>query len=405
MLGYADNTTPKKHGLVAGGTRGPFAALVVVSLAMVGVLVWVAVSTRGERFSTALSNPPEMADQLDFFQSPADWSTGEAKDVRIDPATPPRLILGDSRSEFPRVGTWTSAERPTIRPFTELIPSYNPTCPPETGLRFDVRTRDARSGAWSPWFYTGSWGRTLGKDERETRNEVGAVNIDYLVLRRPADAYQVRVRLYAFNLDEKLNPALRRLTICYSGTEPDPAKREAARRPVAMPSDYARDLPVPFRAQGLAAKPLRPEICSPTSVSMVLQYHGFDRPTEENALGIYDAEYDLFGNWQRAVAWTGQNGFDAYLTRFRTWDQVKATIAAGQPIVASIRFKEGQCPSFVMPKTAGHLIVIRGVTRDGNFIVNDPASKDRGNGAVYKADDMARAWLDHGGVAYIIRRP
>jgi hypothetical protein len=173
---------------------------------------------------------------------------------------------------------------------------------------------------------------------------------------------------------------------------------------VTMPADFARDLPVPFRAQGNAAKPLRPEICSPTSVSMVMQYHGFDRPTEENALAIYDAEYDMFGNWARAVAWAGQNGFDAWLTRFRTWDQVKAAIASGQPIVASIRFKKGQCPSFVMQQTAGHLIVIRGVTRDGDLIVNDPASRDRGNGAIYKASELETAWIGHGGVGYVIRK-
>jgi hypothetical protein len=186
----------------------------------------------------------------------------------------------------------------------------------------------------------------------------------------------------------------------------DARRREDLVTPVAfehLPS--ARDIPVPFRAQGSAAKPLRPEICSPTSVSMVLQYLGFDRPTEENALGIYDAEYDLFGNWSRAVAWAGQNGFDGWLTRFRNWDQVRATLASGQPIIASIRFKKGQCPSFVMSETAGHLIVIRGFTSGGDFIVNDPASKDKGNGAVYKAADLSKAWLDHGGVGYILRKP
>src|SRR5258705_4383223 len=126
--------------------------------------------------------------------------------VKFDQGSP-RLGLSDARTEFPRLGTWTSPERPAVRPFTELLPSYNPSCPPDTGLRLDVRTRDASSGGWSPWFYLGSWGRTLGKEQRETRNDVGAVNIDYLVLRRPADAYQVRVHFYSFSLDAAVNPA------------------------------------------------------------------------------------------------------------------------------------------------------------------------------------------------------
>jgi hypothetical protein len=246
----------------------------------------------------------------------------------------------------------------------------------------------------------------VGRPQRVIKDAgFGEVDIDTLILYRPADAYQVRVSFYAFGLDDTVNPTVRRLAVCYSGVVADAEERARLVTPVvAMPADFARDLPVPFRAQGNAAKPLRPEICSPTSVSMVMQYHGFDRPTEENALAIYDSEYDLFGNWQRAVAWAGQNGFDAWLQRFRTWDQVKATIANGQPIVASIRFKKGQCPSFVLKETAGHLIVIRGVTRDGDLIVNDPASRDRGHGAVYKASEMQTAWIDHGGVGYVIRK-
>jgi hypothetical protein len=57
-----------------------------------------------------------------------------------------------------------------------------------------------------------------------------------------------------------------------------------------------------------------------------------------------------------------------------------------------------------MQQTAGHLIVIRGVTKEGDLIVNDPASKDKGNGAVYKAKELEIAWFGHGGVGYIIRR-
>lgn len=53
----------------------------------------------------------------------------------------------------------------------------------------------------------------------------------------------------------------------------------------------------------------------------------------------------------------------------------------------------------------GHLLVIRGMTPAGDLIVNDPASMQRGNGAVYKANEFAQAWFDNGGVGYIIRPP
>jgi hypothetical protein len=146
-------------------------------------------------------------------------------------------------------------------------------------------------------------------------------------------------------------------------------------------------------------------ICSPTSVSMVLEYHGVNRTTLENAMAIYDPHFDLFGNWGRAVSRAGEMGLDAWLTRFRNWDQVKAEIANGNPVIASIYFQRGEVKGFIYEQTAGHLLVIRGFTPTGDVIVNDPASRDKGNGATYPASEFARAWFDNGGVGYVIHKP
>jgi hypothetical protein len=52
-----------------------------------------------------------------------------------------------------------------------------------------------------------------------------------------------------------------------------------------------------------------------------------------------------------------------------------------------------------------HLIVIRGFTVEGDPVINDPASYARGNAIVYKADELAAAWFDRGGVGYVIAGP
>jgi hypothetical protein len=236
------------------------------------------------------------------------------------------------------------------------------------------------------------------------------VNVDYLALKTPAYAYQLRVEFSRKGADRAAVaaavPALRRIAVSYSGVVADERRRGALAEPVPAvpPSGWARDLAVPFRCQKDVAGPMSAEICSPTSVSMVMAYCGVDRPMVDNAHAIYDPDNDLFGNWGRAVARAGELGLDAWVTRFRTWDAVKAQVAAGQPVVASIRFKPGDFPSAVLPETTGHLIVIRGFTPSGDVIVNDPASRERGNGAIYRADELARAWFDHGGVGYVIRR-
>jgi hypothetical protein len=382
--------------------RGHRAFTTLLVTAIVGVIIALVVSAvrspRSHSGENDLGNPPGMVDRLDVFDSAGDWESGASEHVAV--------LAGPARvTPVEATARWTSPEVSTPLAFTELIPSWNVTAPPGTGLRMDVRVR-SRDGRWSPWLYLGSFGRNSSREKRVTACRQGAVNVDYLSLKSPADAYQVRVEFSRPGGDRAAAPALRRLAVSYSGVVTDDTRRAALAEPTspAPSAGWARDLAVPFRCQKDVPGSMAGEICSPTSVSMVMAYCGVDRPTADNAHAIYDPDNDLFGNWGRAVARAGELGLDAWVTRFRNWDAVKTEIARGQLIVASIRFRPGEFPSAVLPETTGHLIVIRGFTPAGDVIVNDPASRERGNGAVYRAEELARAWFDHGGVGYVIRR-
>jgi hypothetical protein len=288
-----------------------------------------------------------------------------------------------------------------------MLPSWNVQTPPNTGVRFDVRVREAASGRWSPWLYAGRWGRVLHNRERVRTCDIGTVHVDCLVLDQPADAFQIRATLESFDLDTGANPRIRRIAVCYSGSVNHAKSRAKLAPPVNLEGhDWARDLEVPFHAQGNERRNISGSICSPTSTSMVMEFAGMRSPTAQNALAIYDDEHDIFGNWNRAVARAGELGLDAWLQRFRNWDQVKAMIAQGQPVVAALNFEKGQFPSALYDETNGHLIVIRGFTPEGDVIVNDPASREKGNGVIYKANELALAWFENaGGVGYVIRKP
>lgn len=351
-----------------------------------------------------LENPPNMVDRLVFFDSPEEWRAGELLRLSIQEEEAAKLILHDERERsFPRRGRYETEEFETDFPFTELLPSWNPHTPPDTGLSFQVRVRDAETGEWSPWLYMGQWGRTQHWPARTLRFERGEVNVDNLFLTRAADAFQMRTDFYSFNFDEQVNPSLRRLAVSYSGQIDNDELRAQLEKKVLVDGGWARDIPVPFLTQVDLDRRVSGSTCSPTSVSMLLWHNGIDRPLLRNALDIYDPEYGIFGNWTRAAALAGQYGFDAYVCRIRNWNEVKAYIAEGTPVIASIRFREGDFPSNPMKSTGGHLIVVRGLTAEGDAIVNDPALKEKGEGIVYKADELARAWFEKGGVAYIIR--
>lgn len=340
--------------------------------------------------------------------------TDESREGVESARRPPMLMehrlvsvpVGPRRSEpttranrYPAQARWTSATIETEFAFTELLPSWNVDVPANAGVKWDVRVRDAKTGAWSPWLYIGYWGRVT-RGNRTTEFAGGAVEIDVLRLTAPADAFEMRSTGQSFEIESPALPTVRQVQAVYSR----PLEAEASLAPVAEAKPV--DLPVPFRAQGIEDRSISGSICSPTSVSMLLQWAGVDRPTQENALAIWDDDYALFGNWNRAVQYAATLGMESHLERFTTMDQVRARLAEGQPIIASINFDAGTFPSNVLKSTDGHLIVIRGFNEAGDLIVNDPASKDRGNGVVYKADELANAWLRNtGGVGYIIARP
>lgn len=391
-------------------------AVISSALMLLGLVAAIGVDAGGRKASfqgggnNPLSHRPEDVDQLDLFDSPDAFAGGTLDHAAILPSgsARARIVLDDRREKsFPRRGVWTSAVRTAPFPIYELIPSYNAHCPPDTGIRFQARVRV--DGEWSPWLYFGRWGRSVVADRREDRPVTefphGKVEIDTLVLRRPADAYQVRIVLQSLSANPAgPGPTVRRVAAVASGPVRDPDRRRELLAPPPAAGRWDRSLPVPFIPQGDAPTAVIGEVCSPTSVTMVCQFFGVGRGLTDNAMAIYDEESRIFGNWNRAVQRAGELGLDAWITRFRTWEQVRAQIAAGTPVIASIKFEKGVMPNNpIYQDTDGHLIVIRGFTPDGDVIVNDPASREKGNGVVYKSQELGAAWFNAGGVAYIIR--
>ncbi|QEH39051.1 hypothetical protein OJF2_76630 [Aquisphaera giovannonii] len=342
-------------------------------------------------------------DRLALIDTADAFRAGAAVHVTVWEGKMPRVVLAQADQEgYPRRGTWTGPEAVADFPFTELVPSWNAVTPKDTGVFFHVRTRDAASREWSPWLLVGRWGRTVHvrRGERLPGDQVirfarGAVRTDIplVLLTQPADAYQVRATLQGFDLAPAVNPSVRRLAVAYSGVVADPIERARLLGPGGAGDGKAGDLAVPHVSQYEAPAPLRESVCLPACATMVLAHWKVDRPLTENALAIYDPDTGMFGNGARAAARAGELGLDGWMQRVRDWDQVKAMIRRGQPVIAAVRLDAGE-----------HLIVIRGFTEGGDVIVNDPLDRGKG-GTTLKPDDLGRAWFGCGGFACVIRRP
>lgn len=326
------------------------------------------------------------------------------------------------------LGRWTSRwTRPGFG-LSELVASWSATTPGDSWLEVQVRGRDA-DGAVSDWDVLGRWAaedagiaRTSVPDQGDGPASV-AVDTWRVTAAAGLPAYQLRVVLLRPHGATDGGPVLDQVGAMASRL-PD------AVPPTSTPSDAIGPdgtvLAVPRWSQ-MVHEGDYPQWggggeawCSPTSVSMLLGYYdalpdaaaydwvpdGHPAPwVDYAARQTYDHDYDGTGNWPFNTAYAAPLAGHAFVTRLRDLTEAERFIAAGIPLAASIAFSSGQLDGAPISSTAGHLLVIRGFTADGDVVVNDPAaSSRRGVRRTYDRAQFERAWLGgSGGLVYVVR--
>jgi hypothetical protein len=304
------------------------------------------------------------------------------------------LRLGKTGSGFAGTAQYVSAVRETAAPFDNAVLSWNAETPAGTSLRFELRVRAGAN--WSGWFTMGEWGANGGRSVAGQSEPIGGVDVDTLVLKTPASAMQYRVTLSTTSTSN--SPLVRQVAVTF-------ANMSKGLTGPALPKGVAsgRDLDVPKHSQLEEAASVRSEICSATSLAMVLQYWGVDRTVADVYKGVRDQTEGIYGNWPLNVAYAAANGMEGRVERFYGVEQLEREIAAGRPMIISISFKPGELDGSPITSTSGHLIVVRGFTSEGDVIVNDPiASNSQSVRLVYNREQLSRVWLRSGGIAYVV---
>ena len=293
--------------------------------------------------------------------------------------------------------------------FNEVLPSWNVDTPSGGGFSVELRVGRTYDDSWSPFLYVGDWGEAPQAGERTTEFPLGRIDVDYFRSNERFDRLQVRVRLFPADAagPAARRPGIRRIAACLSDTTGIPVSVRPARdleRGAPPPVErWQRRLDVPCRSQRAEDREIASRICSPTSVAMVMAYRGVDLPVRELASQIYDPVHRIYGIWPRAVQAAFSHGVPGYLTRFADWDGVRRAIAVGQPLIVSIRAKEGQLTGAPYPRTRGHLLVVTGFDAEGRVLVNDPAAPSEASGRrAYDLGEMESVWLRNGGTAYVL---
>ncbi|MEU8314423.1 peptidase C39 family protein [Micromonospora sp. NPDC048887] len=367
------------------------------------------------------------------FRFPADRDRGHADGLRAGPdgltldGAAGRVTHTDPHSgttaEY-AAGTWTSPVAPAGFAVTELVPSWTADTPPGCWLRVELRGWAGGTAA-TGWYDLGHWAaddsavhRASVPGQEDDRARVAADTLR--VTGTTVTGWQARVTMHR-RLDAPAGPVLRTVGVVAS-TDP-PRGAEAAGG--GADGAWGRVLEVPRYAQRLhAAGETRwggggDSWCSPTCVSMVLDYWGAG-PTPDRyawvappgprpqvvhaARHCYDHAFGGPGNWPFNTAYAATHGVDAFVTRLRSLAEAERFVAAGIPLIVSAAFTAGQVPGLDYD-TRGHLMVLAGFTADGDPVLNDPyAPDDERVRRTVPREPFESAWqAGSGGVAYVLR--
>lgn len=314
--------------------------------------------------------------------------------------------------------SWTS---PWIEPgfrVAEVVPSWNAATPPGSWIDVYVQGRD--EAAETRWYELGRWCSDLAGGRRSVPGQSDArarVDVDTFVATGAFDAVRLRVGLGGEGASVSLVAA-----VVSAGR---PAHHLGASEPLLQ---AGVELAVPSYSQRIHAGHF-PELdgggaswCSAASTAMLLSFWGRG-PTEAElawvgeghvdvcvdhaARGTFDSAYRGCGNWPFNTAYAATFGLEAFVTRLRSFREAEAYLVAGIPLAASIAPGPGELDGFPADGSAGHLVVIRGVTPGGDPIVNDPAAPANDDvRRVYDRAQLERAWLGgSGGIVYVVRPP
>ncbi len=336
-------------------------------------------------------------DSLEPVAAVRNVSEGDMLGLAVDPAG---LVLAPGQVE----GCFTS-QVISMPAFDWLVPSWSIAVPGESSVEIHFQVWTERS--WSMWYPLGTWSGS--PRSHEGKDDFGRVETDTLILKSPRSLVRYRLRLKGA---QGKSPCLRRFDFVtrLSSRAESPVVPTTSTSPATpsglLPGELPAgdlDLPVSPRSQMAENPSIASRICSPTSLAMALSFFGVEVPTERLAQLCYDHGTEIFGNWSFNASTLARFGLAGRVDWFGDFGRIARQLESGHPVIASVRFREGELEGAPIKSTAGHLILVRGFSRrDGKpyVVVNDPAAPvPESVRREYALDQFLKVWR---GVVYIV---
>jgi len=270
-----------------------------------------------------------------------------------------------------------------------VIPTLSFAAGSSHGYRCALRVSAAREAPLTP---VGEW--AVQEPDGSARIRGVKPAIDCFAIGSMRGEAELIFRVVAADVDGLLHrPYLLTISIAASAT-PDRLKPPG-------PASF-QDISVPPKSQMEYDPAIRRRICSPTCVSMVLDYLGRRTSPLVLAAHAYNAEHDLYGVWPSNIWAATRYHVLGYVHRFAGFSEAKRLLDNGVPVIASISYRAGELRNAAVKSTRGHLVVLRGYRRH-MVIVNDPAAPSEALvHRLYSRDEFLQAWLGHRGIGYVL---
>jgi hypothetical protein len=246
------------------------------------------------------------------------------------------------------------------------------------------------NGGWSPWLTVGYWKTNIYGSYSKPTYGGGMVDYDYVKLNTYQNGWQFKILMKRTSASIE-SPTIRKLSFFISDNQTTNSVNISN---IVNDNPASVFIPTTFICQYNVDPGIGGDICSPTSVAMILKSYGIDVDPRQFAIDNYDTNFGMFGIWPRVVQNAAEYGLDGAVTRYRTWSEAREVLANGGRISMSVG----------LPLYTGHLMMLAGFTNDGRPIVHDPA-KQNGYSYIFNKTSLSQSWFNKGGIAYTFYFP